>query len=755
MTVELTELAALVNQQSGKTPNIVVKFTGVDTCYGAVSILKLGTFDEGHLFDDGLQFDSLVAEPDQSTLISLSRGTTTNISQNVDIDKGRGNSIQSMQLALIDSNLEMTDLITPGNVVTDILGNEVEVFYGFQETAFPEDYIKIFIGNVDQVDSIPGLVTFNVSHPDNKKRANLFTKATSELDGSITDVQTSLVLDNASDFFEPVVGPDAITIDSTIKYYVRIEDEIIQYTGITSNTLTGLTRGELSTTAAAHGDAQSVESFIRLSGNVISDVALKLMLSGLDGPYVEDVTITNFVRTSASETDVNTIFFEDQDLVDDFNVQLGDYITTTGASNGANNVSDALITGVLVTDTGTEIKTADTFVEELSTSAVASFRSQYDQWGAGRGMAMTPKEVDIARHDEIFTQNLSTFEVDYYIKEDMDNAKSFLDLKVYRPAGCVSLVRKARASVMIHNPPLPTETITDVGLVNVKNPSKLGITRSSSKNFYTGVVYRYDVSALEERFLTTFSTVSGDAKTRFGNNIPDKFLVIEADGMRTSLSAESLASAATSRRLSSYKFGAEYIRGVKLTLEGGLSLEAGDVVSFDMAGLQMSDITTGDRSGEPRLYRIDRKQFNIKTGEVVIDLVDTNFDKDARYGLISGASQVKTGNSTTEFIIKESFGGKFGQNEFLKWEDLVGITVRVRNADYSLDDTAILESVVGNTITVATALAFTPSTDMILEAAPYDEQPTGDVVDNYKLKYVSTSDDSNDFGDGKPPYVHY
>ena len=71
-----------------------------------------------------------------------------------------------------------------------------------------------------------------------------YSGATSTLDGAITDSDTTITLDDASDF----------TTTGTIK----IGTEIITYTGKSSNDLTGCTRGTNGTTAAAHVDAKEV-----------------------------------------------------------------------------------------------------------------------------------------------------------------------------------------------------------------------------------------------------------------------------------------------------------------------------------------------------------------------------------------------------------------------------------------------------------------------------------------------------------------
>jgi len=68
--------------------------------------------------------------------------------------------------------------------------------------------------------------------------------ATTTLNGAITDSDTTITLTDASSF--------------STSGSVRIEDEIITYTGKSSNDLTGCTRGTNGTTAAAHADGTAV-----------------------------------------------------------------------------------------------------------------------------------------------------------------------------------------------------------------------------------------------------------------------------------------------------------------------------------------------------------------------------------------------------------------------------------------------------------------------------------------------------------------
>jgi hypothetical protein len=69
---------------------------------------------------------------------------------------------------------------------------------------------------------------------------------TTTLNGAINSSTTTIVLTDASLF------PDSGTS------YVQIGTEEISYTGISGNTLTGVTRGVRNTTAASHSDGDTV-----------------------------------------------------------------------------------------------------------------------------------------------------------------------------------------------------------------------------------------------------------------------------------------------------------------------------------------------------------------------------------------------------------------------------------------------------------------------------------------------------------------
>lgn len=747
MALELTPAARRASESSTILPNLVLDIEGVTDKYGTVQILKYIKIGDPGLFIDGTwKIGGYAPLLDQETLVTFD-GTSTSISQKLDIDKGSGASISQMAVALVDVDEKITQLITPGEVVTDMLGREATVWLGFSQNAFPEDYIRIFRGTIDEIGSTPGKVTFQLSHPDQKKRQEIFIKAESKLNGAINNSQTTITLDSTVNFLYPITGPDT-TFDASIKYGVRIEDEIIFYTGISGNDLTGCTRGALGTIAIGHADDTDLESFFRVTGNSI-DLALKIMLSGWNGPYESGLAIQNFNILGDATVIPNTIFFLGFDVADYYGVVVGDYITTTGATDGANNVTLKQITEIVKTLEGSYI-TVDgvSFVDEGSTAATIAFRSRYDTFHPGAGLKMHNDEVDIKEHERIKRFFLSSFEYDFYIRDNV-KGKEFLEGEIYFPAAAYALPRKAKSSVGYHIGPLPDSDIRAIDTSNVIGASKVSLKRSINRNFYNTVVYRYEEKVLEEDvFLRGHIETDATSKT----NIPvgTKALVISAKGIREVLSGPSISESAARRRLKRYKFSAEYIEGIQVTYGSSYNVEIGDIVLLDVGDLKMSDTKSASRSGKPRLFEVYNKTFDIKTGKVSLSMLDTAYSTASRYCLMSPSSKILAGSTSTVLKLRVTGNSVFGPNEGAKWSRYLNAAVRVRSSDFTTrNDTSFIQSVSGNTVTLSPALSFTPSAEDTLTVSHYNDM-VGDSGDRIHLIYGFQENTA--FDDGTMPY---
>ncbi len=148
------------------------------------------------------------------------------------------------------------------------------------------------------------------------------------------------------------------------------------------------------------------------------------------------------------------------------------------------------------------------------------------------------------------------------------------------------------------------------------------------------------------------------------------------------------------------------------------------MVIFGGPDFKISDITRSDRQFQSRLFEVVNKKMDYKKGDVTVDLIDSNFDKDSRFCLISPSTKVSSSISSTQVAIKPSFSEVTESDEGLKWEKYVGASLIVRTPDYVTTSKSILKSVSPNLLEFETALTFTPSTDDIIELSPYSDQPT-------------------------------
>jgi hypothetical protein len=543
------------------------------------------------------------------------------------------------------------------------------------------------------------------------------------------------------------LGPDG-TYDSSINYGVLIDNEIIFYTGISGNQLTGCVRGSLGTTAAAHSDDESVVSFYQLTGNAL-DLALKVMLSRND--YYEDsVDVTNFNILGDGDGVSNSIFFSLLDVADEYGVVPGDYITTSGATNGANNVSLKQVLEVVVTEEGSYITVDDvSFVDELASAAVISFRSQYDTLNPSCGMALHNNEVDILEHEKIKRWFLSSFEYDFYIRDTIENGKEWLEQEIYFPASAYAIPRKTRSSVAYHIGPLPTSDIRSYDQSNVIKPSGLSIKRSSDNYLYNTIVYRYEEKLLEaDKFLRGYVTVDNTSKNQI--QVGTKALVIDSRGMREILSGNILAQNASNRRLKRYKFAAEFIENFQVTFGSSFNVDIGDIILVDMADLKISDTKNASRSGKPRLFEILNKRFDVRTGKINLTVLDTGYSTTSRYCLMSPSSRLASGCTSTVLKLKVTGNTIFGVNEGAKWSRYLLGSVKVRSDDFiARNDNSNIQSVSGNTVVLDSPLSFTPLEDDTLTIDTYNAH-TGEIGDRIHLIYGFMENTA--FDDSTGPY---
>lgn len=727
--IELTKVAKAESEKLTVEMSTVVKIDGYDKLFTSASIKEILRFDDPDLFfdDPDLYFDGYTDYDNQANYMNYgSGGTTTKIQQKLSPDRAQGSSISSMTISLIDKNEEVSQLISPGFDLEDILGRDILVMQGFVNTSYPEDYNTIFRGIVSDVESGPGYINLLLSSSEEKKRRPLITEGTTELDGALTSGSiTSFTVVDASLFPEQVDAPEG-SPDSTIEYLAKIDDEIFYYETISGNTLNGVQRAYLDSIAAAHDDETDVEHGIRLTGNGI-DIALKIMLSG-SGYFVEDVPVENIGAISPLDYVNNAIFFSGINVKELYGLTPGDWITLSGATYPSNDFTMRQIEEVEVTELGSYvIVNGSDLTAEFDSDAVVKFRSKYDSYGIG--LRMKPSEVDVERHEFIRDTFLSTFQFDFALFS-VPITKDFIEQEIYLPMACFSIPRQGKSSVGYTIGPLATNLVPILDQSNVKNANSLRVKRSIASNFANVIQYSYDYDILEEKFNKVKDYISEESKTRIP--IGDKILRIKSTGMKTSLSADALSLLASDRMLGRYKYGAEFINDVKLLFSVGYPLEIGDVVLVDYGDLQLTDIDTGNRDGSKKYMEIINKSLDNKTGEVSVDLVNTSFELFDRYGVVSPSSKIDTGATTIKLPLKKSWGTSNYSEEDIKWRGYEGQEIIVHSPDWTFQEVTTIKSLGNNSMLVNPALSVAPSEDYIIDVNYYPDST--DAEENSFLK---------------------
>jgi len=717
--IQLTPNAKNAAAKITLTPTIVFKITKYNKIFGSAGIseyVRIG--DPGLLIGIDWVIGGVRLIQGQSPYISYTAGggTTASIGQKISPDRKQSTSVTSMVVSLLDKNEEISRLISPGFELAEVLGEECEVLIGFIETAFPEDYNVVFRGLISDIESGAGYVNFMLASSEEKKRRPLVNKNTSELDGAITDVSTSdIAVIDGSIFTGPVNGPNG-SPDTSIERLARIEDEIINYQTVNGDVLETITRGYLGTVAAAHDDDKEIQPGVRLQGNGI-DLALKIMLSGWNDYYATDVDIKHINAINIANPVSGAIYFDQVNVETEYGITAGDYITVSGATNGANNITLEQIADVQVTDDGSfVIIDGASFVIELDTPGTASFRSKYDTLGIG--LKMKPSEVDVAQHEFIKDFFLSNFEYDFALF-DVPITKDFLDQEIYLPMACFAVPRQGRASVTYTIGPIGNNFIPLLNTDNVKNAPALKLKRSIASNFSNQVQYEYDYDVIESKYLKVKTFASAESKTRIP--IGDKTILIKSQGIKTGLNASQITTLASERLLNRYRYGAEFINGIQLLYGEGYPIEIGDIVLVDYKSLQMTDFNTGDRSGGFKYMEVINKTLNNKTGDVSIDIVNTSFELTDRYGVISPSSKIGTGATNVKLPLKKSYGTKLFQREIYKWEDYIGETVLVHSPDFTQSEESTISALGSDpdAMLVDPPLSFVPGENYIVDAPNY------------------------------------
>jgi hypothetical protein len=787
-------------------PNIILAIDGHDRLFGAEVINVYVTIGmAGLTIGGGWLIGGLIDSGMVDDYISLD-GTTTQITQQLDLDKNNATSTQTVKIRLVDIDGEITRLISPGYDLNDILYRNAKLRLGFKDGAYPADYIDLFIGKIQQVEPASGYVDITIAHPDELKRSEIFPKlettlaadlnyysaviqdltwyqqgdwqgvvevryintpfigdvANLSVSGNLITVAIDSGVTKASTIREAVINSlqvssmavplisgnknavqvthptTQLTVGNTVdvedvtgfllpdaprfRTYLRINDEIMEYTGIdtVNNRFTGVTRHVLTSVGNNHEIDDTVSSFYKLGDNTESsnaiDLALQIMLSGGSQYYLENHTNIKFYDFGTGELYPNALLAVGIDLSREHNIQIGDTIQVSGSGIIGNNIT-ATIENFEAVDIGTIIYvTGASFTVEFDSPAVISLSSKYDVLPDGCGFL--PIQVDIDRFNLIkarFPSSIPNYEI--YLKDTI-KPKEFINTDLMLPSALYSIPRQGKASVGISAPPLYDGESRVLGIDTLKNVNNLKTTRSINKYFYNSVIFKYNEDSIDDRALSGRIIYSADSQNRI--NSPNKPYTINAKGLRPSATNDQLIERNCKRLLQRYQFAAEMIP-VEPNYKTGYTIEVGDSVIFGDGEIILSDTSSGTRDFKPRVFEVVNKQFDWRAGKIQLNLVDTNFSSGVRYGTWSPASNVVTGSTTNQIKISPSFGSDSEQE---KWTPYFNRTIRVRSQDYNTIYTTKLvkfDDVDEHLMIVSPALPSAPVDGMIVDVPNYDD----------------------------------
>jgi len=710
------------NEQTVKNLRIVVDIDGLDLITSSAIYTRVRYGDPDINYGDpGLVYGGLrrldtYQGREVKDILSLD-SSSLHISQRLEPEQGRG-AVSTMSLAFVDRDNYMTQVISPGVIIDEILGRQCVVYLGFEQISFPDDYITIFRGRISDVKSHPGLVILQLSDPNLIRRQNVFFIAQTKLSTGITNLDTTIDVTSNSDFSLPILGPNG-SYDTAIKTFFIIDDEWIEYdaTGFGTNQFTSVTRGARGTTAASHTAGADVQAAIQIEDHAI-DMALKIMLSGWNGPWKENVPILNIVFTGDPILDDQPraiILRAFTDAVRDFGLVIGDYVTITGDANPLNNVTGRITRFADLFDQSNRIIYLDVdLYSSISSAAVLSFRSQYDTYPDNCGVRLNNNEVDIEQH--LFLKNTflgqSANSLRFFL-QDKETAKTFIESEIYLPMSLYSLTRQGKLSAGITKPPIADQKLIFLNIDNIIEPQNIIPTRGiNNRKFFNEITYQFDADD-NNNFLQTERYLDTESLSLVGIS---KELPIKSRGIKTDLGTPALLEKRALFMLSRYKRGATVLP-VKVNYDAGSQIEAGDVVAIqdDVNGeatLKITNFATGERNFGVQLMEVVDRDFDIRNGTVNLQLVaGVGADATDRFATISPSSIVGSGSTTSRIRIKDSFGALFPGNESEKWRDYQGQHIVVHNFDQSVYEQVTLTQIspTDNTILeVSPALSFVP-----------------------------------------------
>lgn len=687
---------------------------------------------------------SAPGERGQKVLLDLN-GSSLTISQRLEPEQGRA-AISTLSMCFIDKDQYMTQAVTPGKIIDEILGKEVKIWLGYGNTSFPEDYYVVWRGRVAQVNPEIGRISLQFTDPNLGKRQQVFYAGQTKLGSTITSGDVNIPVTSNTDFHKKIAGPSG-AYDTTVKTYIKIEDEVIEYqqvgseaTGFGVNSFVNVLRGQRGTTAAGHPVDADVNSFLQIEGHAVQ-LALKLQMSGWNGPYLDNYAFSALAQTGDPIVPfvANAIVLgQNVDALRDLGLTIGDYIDITGDPTPANN-GMCIVQGFADSSDQTNklILVDKTFTASPATPALLALRSQFDVYPTTCGAKLPGWEVDVAGH--LYYQNTYLFDTAnsyrFYI-DGPETCKEFIEKEIMLPLGAYCLTRQGKLSMGLTKPPIADERTTQIDNSNVLEPQNIRLQRGlNNRKYFNEIDWDYDYND-EGSARTLRKTLDVDSLNKIGLS---SVLPIKARGARTDLGFLTNVI-----RREDFLFGryanAAVLIDLKVNFGTGNLIEAGDVVILsDNGQLQIPNLQTGERDMGVQLLEVINRSIDLKSGQVSLQLINgLGAEVGDRFATISPSSYTTTGTTTSKLRIRESFGAVYPVQEQKKWVDYVGAKICVHSYDWTTryGETVFLglDPSDDHAMLISPPLSFTPFLDDIVDFVAYPDNT--DPLDQRKVKLI-------------------
>lgn len=460
---------------------------------------------------------------------------------------------------------------------------------------------------------------------------------------------------------------------------------------IISHGFINVIRGARGTVADVHQLDASVSAAIEVTENCMT-LALKLMLSGWNGPWVSNVAVYAVVSTGdpvLNDQPGSITLPLSIDAVRDYGLAVGDYVTLSDSPIPGNNLTSTIVRfGNANGQKNRIIYLANqTLLPEFPVvtpiPTVAAFRSQFDTYPVLVGAALPQSDIDVAQHILLRGQWFSDPGDDYrfFITATVDNLKQFIETQIYLPVSAYSLTRRGLLSVNITKPPLVQGNFIILNADNVLTPESIKISRATNnRKLFNEIDYVFDYSDSGTSQNALF-ILNVDALSLIGISV---ILPIDGQGVRSDLGSVPLLQNRANNLLARYKYGASII-DLKVNWEFGVQIEAGDIVCLqDNGKLQITNFDTGERDIGSQLFEVVNRSLDIKQAKCELQLISgIGLSITDRYGTVSPSSFIVSGTNDY-LIIEDSFGAQYPGNEMQKYINLTGAAIVLHDATYSV-----------------------------------------------------------------------